>query len=79
MPKPLGTFSVLFFSVTLSFVFVAVGLDAARGGRAHFNTLEREARVVILVRAAHRGRDQTHELRADDLAVLHRHDAFGRS
>ena len=56
---------------------VAVGLDAARGGRAHFNTLEREARVVIGDRAATCRRNQTHELRADDLAVLHRQGCIG--
>ena len=58
---------------------IAVGLDAARGGRGHFNILEREARVVIGDRAGEAGcrRDQAHELRADNLAILHRQSRIG--
>ena len=50
---------------------VAVGLDAAVSGGRHHNILEHQTGVVVLDGTAHSRGDQTHQLAADDLAVLH--------
>ena len=52
---------------------VAVGLDAAVGGGRHLDALELQSGIVIGDGTAHAvgGGDQTHQLAADHLAVLH--------
>ena len=56
---------------------VAVRFDAARSSRRRFNVLERKNGVVVFDGAAHGRRDQADELRAHDLAVLHRKRCVG--
>ena len=52
---------------------VAVGLDTAVGGGRHLDALELQSGIVIGDGTAHAvgGGDQTHQLAADHLAVLH--------
>ena len=56
---------------------VAVGLDAAAGGGRHHDAIEHQTGIVILDGAAHGGGDQTHQLAADHLAVLHGQRCIG--
>ena len=56
---------------------VAVGLDAAVGGGRHLDAIEHQTGIVIGDGAAHGGGDQTHQLAADHLAVLHGQHRIG--
>ena len=56
---------------------VAVGLDAAAGGGRHLDAIELQTGIVIPDGAAHGGGDQTHQLAADHLAVLHGQRCIG--
>ena len=56
---------------------VAVGLDTAVGGGRHLDAIEHQTGIVIGDGAAHGGGDQTHQLAADHLAVLHGQHRIG--
>ena len=56
---------------------VAVGLDTAAGGGRHLDAIEHQTGIVIGDGAAHGGGDQTHQLAADHLAVLHGQHRIG--
>ena len=56
---------------------VAVGLDTAVGGGRHHDAIEHQSGIVIGDGAAHGGGDQTHQLAADHLAVLHGQRCIG--